>query len=417
MPCLAAETAARAARALHAAAAGRLPGADQPAVVDAGAARPDRADRARDAGRGHGGRSARAGSGRGTSPASTCGSASPSTASTTGAPIRSPPIQAARTAASASRRSWSRRGRCRPIWCARRGGGSIVRLGGVEGAFTLPDPLPAKLLFISAGSGITPIMSMLRSLDRARGDSPTSCMLHSARTAGDVIFGAQLRDIDRRNPGFRLHEQLTGESGRMAPGGPRSACARTGASARPSFPDPADMLDAMTAHWEQEPATGPPAHGALPAHHRASEDGQHGEGGDGPLLHQRRERASRTAPRRSSSAGEDAGADASLRLPDGHLPHLRRAPALGQGPRSAHRRGVTGRTARWSAPASTRPRAPSRSSSEPTRERNTMTTLIESPLDPPDPRADRAARPRVRRHPRRGLRRTSAIATASTSRA
>src|SRR3954452_12606865 len=44
--------------------------------------------------------------------------------------------------------------------------GAIVRLGGVEGAFTLPDPLPPKLLFISAGSGITPIMSMLRSIDR-----------------------------------------------------------------------------------------------------------------------------------------------------------------------------------------------------------------------------------------------------------
>ena len=31
--------------------------------------------------------------------------------------------------------------------------GVIVRLGGVEGAFTLPDPLPRSLLFISAGSG------------------------------------------------------------------------------------------------------------------------------------------------------------------------------------------------------------------------------------------------------------------------
>ena len=32
--------------------------------------------------------------------------------------------------------------------------------------FVLPDPLPEQLLFISAGSGITPIMSMLRDLDR-----------------------------------------------------------------------------------------------------------------------------------------------------------------------------------------------------------------------------------------------------------
>ena len=32
--------------------------------------------------------------------------------------------------------------------------------------FVLPDPLPEKFLFISAGSGITPIMSMLRALAR-----------------------------------------------------------------------------------------------------------------------------------------------------------------------------------------------------------------------------------------------------------
>src|SRR3954453_16401616 len=44
--------------------------------------------------------------------------------------------------------------------------GTIVSLGGVEGDFVLPDELPDKLLFISAGSGITPIMSMLRSLGR-----------------------------------------------------------------------------------------------------------------------------------------------------------------------------------------------------------------------------------------------------------
>ena len=79
--------------------------------------------------------------------------------------------------------------------------GVIVRLGGVEGAFTLPDPLPDKLLFISAGSGITPIMSMLRSIDRG-GEFTDVVHLHSARTTDDVIFGAQLRDLDQRNPGF-----------------------------------------------------------------------------------------------------------------------------------------------------------------------------------------------------------------------
>src|ERR1700684_2471507 len=64
-------------------------------------------------------------------------------------------------------------GRVRP--CA------IVRLGGVEGTFMLPDELPERLLFISAGSGITPIMSMLRGLAREDGLADV-VHVHCART-------------------------------------------------------------------------------------------------------------------------------------------------------------------------------------------------------------------------------------------
>src|ERR1700730_1821643 len=70
--------------------------------------------------------------------------------------------------------------------------GAIVSLGGVEGDFVLPDPLPEKLLFISAGSGITPIISMLRSLCRHNG-LRDAVLLHSARDPEDVIFGGELR--------------------------------------------------------------------------------------------------------------------------------------------------------------------------------------------------------------------------------
>src|SRR5687767_1819923 len=75
--------------------------------------------------------------------------------------------------------------------------GALVRLGGTEGDFTLPEPLPERLLFISAGSGITPIMSMLRELDR-RDRLDDVVHLHSARTEDDVIFGGRLHELDRR---------------------------------------------------------------------------------------------------------------------------------------------------------------------------------------------------------------------------
>jgi stearoyl-CoA 9-desaturase NADPH oxidoreductase len=128
--------------------------------------------------------------------------------------------------------------------------GTVIRLGGVEGDFTLPDPRPEKPLFISAGSGITPIMSMVRALDQedALGDA---VLIHSARTEDDVIFGSRLAEIDRRRPGFRLHLQLTGRNGRLAPEHLDDICPDW--RERETFlSGPSDMLDAMSDHWERE---------------------------------------------------------------------------------------------------------------------------------------------------------------------
>jgi ferredoxin-NADP reductase len=126
--------------------------------------------------------------------------------------------------------------------------GAIVRLGGVEGTFTLPDPPPERILFISAGSGITPIMSMLRHLDRA--DQVSDVVhLHSARDEDDVIFGDQLRDVDERCEGFRLHLQLTGTEGRMGPEHLDDLCPDW--REREAYcSGPGEMLDALTEHWE-----------------------------------------------------------------------------------------------------------------------------------------------------------------------
>src|SRR5262245_62104434 len=42
--------------------------------------------------------------------------------------------------------------------------GTVVHLSPAEGDFTLPQPRPERVLMVSAGSGITPLMSMLRTL-------------------------------------------------------------------------------------------------------------------------------------------------------------------------------------------------------------------------------------------------------------
>jgi ferredoxin-NADP reductase len=130
--------------------------------------------------------------------------------------------------------------------------GTIVSLGGVEGEFLLPDPLPEKLLFISAGSGITPIMSMLRHLDQS-GELGDVALLHSARRDDEVIFGDELRDLAKRNDGFTLHEQLTADNGRMGPADLDRLC--TDWQERDTFiSGPNEMLDAFAEHYSEADA-------------------------------------------------------------------------------------------------------------------------------------------------------------------
>ncbi|MGH3354248.1 MAG: ferredoxin reductase [Nocardioidaceae bacterium] len=71
---------------------------------------------------------------------------------------------------------------------------TVVHLSQAEGDFTLPHPRPPRMLMISAGSGITPLMSMLRTLCNERYAGSVT-FLHYARTDEDVIFGGELSDI------------------------------------------------------------------------------------------------------------------------------------------------------------------------------------------------------------------------------
>ncbi len=128
--------------------------------------------------------------------------------------------------------------------------GTIVRLGGVEGTFTLPEELPRRLLFISAGSGITPIMSMLRSL-AARDALADAVHVHSARTADQVIFARELHGLDVHHDGYRLHERITGEQGRVTPEQLDGLCSDW--RERETFLcGPAGLLETMSEHFKRD---------------------------------------------------------------------------------------------------------------------------------------------------------------------
>jgi ferredoxin-NADP reductase len=86
--------------------------------------------------------------------------------------------------------------------------GTIVRLAAPQGDFVLPDPPPDRLLFVVGGSGITPVMAILRMLHR-RGTMPDVMLLYSAPTAEAMIFRDELQALQEAHPTFAMHEQHT----------------------------------------------------------------------------------------------------------------------------------------------------------------------------------------------------------------
>jgi ferredoxin-NADP reductase len=141
-------------------------------------------------------------------------------------------------------------GRMSPHFTRRIEPGATVYLGGVEGTFGLPDPLPPKLLFVSAGSGITPIMSMLRELERrdALGDV---VHVHSERRAESVIFADLLNGMAERHPGYVRHTHYTESRERLGAAAISELCGDW----RDRFTlasGPGAMLDAISEHWEAE---------------------------------------------------------------------------------------------------------------------------------------------------------------------
>ncbi|GLR11400.1 oxidoreductase [Chitinimonas prasina] len=81
-----------------------------------------------------------------------------------------------------------------------------LEIGQAEGDFVLPDTLPPRLLFLAAGSGITPILAMLREL-KARGYQGELNLLYYGRHRNQMAYLDELRAY----PGLHLHVCLTGE--------------------------------------------------------------------------------------------------------------------------------------------------------------------------------------------------------------
>ena len=127
--------------------------------------------------------------------------------------------------------------------------GDVVRLAPPTGEFTLPVTLPRRILFVTAGSGVTPVAGMLR--DLAERDALRNVVhVHLAASRDDAIFGDELRRLARRQGSlrYRLYEHGDDTHGRFTvrrlnavvrdlPGRDTWACGPTG------------LLDALSEHW------------------------------------------------------------------------------------------------------------------------------------------------------------------------
>ena len=82
--------------------------------------------------------------------------------------------------------------------------GTVVHLSQAQGGFVLPDRVPDHVLLVSGGSGITPVMSMLRSLQR-RTHRGRVTFLHYAQSPDHQIFAAELDEVRRSGWGTDVH--------------------------------------------------------------------------------------------------------------------------------------------------------------------------------------------------------------------
>jgi stearoyl-CoA 9-desaturase NADPH oxidoreductase len=126
--------------------------------------------------------------------------------------------------------------------------GDVLTLDAPAGDFVLPERLPPRLLMLSAGSGVTPLMAMVRTLAAARARVDVA-FVHVARRPADAIFAAELRALTTAWSGLRVQHHHSETSGRFDVAALERAVPDYGD--RLSFLcGPAGFMTTMREHWE-----------------------------------------------------------------------------------------------------------------------------------------------------------------------
>ncbi len=131
--------------------------------------------------------------------------------------------------------------------------GMVVGLSAGEGDFRLPDPRPESVLLIGGGSGITPLMAILRTLI-AEGHPGPVALLHYAPDPERAIYREELERLAAAHPNLNLLRSYTRAPGAGELDGHFSPAHLP--QAQPSFAEaetfacgPPALLDAVRGTW------------------------------------------------------------------------------------------------------------------------------------------------------------------------
>lgn len=97
--------------------------------------------------------------------------------------------------------------------------GQPFELRGPIGGWFVWRNTPAPVLLVAGGSGLVPLMAMIRARGDVRGRQPFR-LVYSVRTPRDALFGAELARRVRDDPGLDVYHAYTRENPEGRPGPP-----------------------------------------------------------------------------------------------------------------------------------------------------------------------------------------------------
>lgn len=89
--------------------------------------------------------------------------------------------------------------------------GDVLELGDAFGHLTWPTQVGGKWLLLAAGSGITPLISLIRQARQSASPADIT-LVYWAKTRADLCFDTELRTLAKQHPTFRYHPVLTQEA-------------------------------------------------------------------------------------------------------------------------------------------------------------------------------------------------------------